>query len=210
MNKKIQKLNDKKEQLQQKIVGIEEQEPKQKILQAIGKQKYFYLKEYPHIIFDRDTSYLWPEKEFDINKIKNVELTAENFADEDEVTTLLSELQEVDYLKLKGWEIPTPYDFQSIIDKNNSDSRNSLPSLMYQNEDTLFVFGHDKTKQNTLIIVNNLLFRLYWWKGLLDPHNCGNPRGIISGIMINIIDNKEGEYEVRKMSGKLRSEQFSL
>jgi len=66
LNKKldqdIQKSKDKKEQLQQQVVVIEVQEPKQKILLAIAKQKYFYLKEYLNLIFDRDTSYLWPEK----------------------------------------------------------------------------------------------------------------------------------------------------
>ena len=90
LDKLLQQLNDKKKQLQQQVTVIEKQEPKQKILLAIAKQKYFYLKKYPNVILDRDTSYLWPEKELDISNIKT-ELTGQNLGDKNEVKSLVSQ-----------------------------------------------------------------------------------------------------------------------
>jgi len=160
MNKKldqdIQKLKDKQEQLQQQVAVIEKQKPKQKILLAIAKQKYFYLKEYPHIIFDRDTSYLWPEKELDISSIET-ELTGENLGDSDEVKSLLSELKQINYLKTQGWEIPAPFDFQSIIDNKTETNPNNLPSLVYQNNDMHFVFRVGDYNQKTILNKANRL-----------------------------------------------------
>lgn len=156
LDQNVQQLNEKKEQLQQKITVIEEQEPKQKILLAIGKQKYFYLKEYPNIIFDRDTSYIWPEKTINLSSIET-ELTGENLGDENEVSSLLSELKQVAYLKIQGWEIPAPFDFQSIIDNKTETNPNNLPSLVYQNNDMHFVFRMGGYNQNTILNKANRL-----------------------------------------------------
>jgi hypothetical protein len=145
IEKNIQQLNKQKAQLIEQIADIENKKTKQKVLTAISEQKYFYLKEYPHVIFDRDTSFLWPEKELDISKIET-ELTGGNLADSDEVKSLLCELSQIDYLKIKGWEIPAPFDFQSIIDKNSSTEPDILPSLAYKNADIHYVFrtGHEQ------------------------------------------------------------------
>ncbi len=150
LDKLLQQLNDKKKQLQQQVTVIEKQEPKQKILLAIAKQKYFYLKKYPNVILDRDTSYLWPEKELDISNIKT-ELTGQNLGDKNEVKSLLSFLKQISYLKFKGWEIPAPFDFQSIIDNTTDTNPEDLPSLMYQNEDIHFVFSSYSKKQDTIV-----------------------------------------------------------
>lgn len=214
LEENIQQLNDKKKILQGKITAIEVAKPKEKILEAISKQKYFYLKEYPHLIFDRDTSYLWADKEFDITRIKNVELTGENLADEEEVIALLSELKKNNYLKLIGWEIPAPFDFQSIVDIKTSDSINTLPNFTYKDSDTHYVMGYNYNEQKTIINKNNKLFVFHGWGRNTTNERQNVYRNFMSGVPPKtfIFDNKElDDYSIEKMrSGSLSKGQFFL
>jgi len=215
LDKNIQQLNEKKEKLHEQVSLIEEQKPKQKILEAISKQKYFYLKEYPNIIFDRDTSYLWPEKELDISSIKT-ELTGENLSDVDEVKSLLSELKEINYLKTQGWEIPAPFDFQSIIDNTTETNPNNLPSLVYQNDDIHCVFkmGGNGNGLNTILNKANRLL-------IIDCPNFGSSENY--NAYHNVIERDYSPHRIiyqdkfepswaieSKTSGSINSSQFFL
>jgi hypothetical protein len=211
----IQKLKEKQKQLQQQVAVIEKQEPKQKILLAIAKQKYFYLKEYPHIIFDRDTSYLWPEKKLDMSNIE-IELTGKNLGDSDEVKSLLTELKQSNYLKIQGWEIPAPFDFQSIIDKTTYTDPQNLPSLAYQNDDMLYVFKYT-SNPNTILNKSGRLLILcdmtYWSHYNSEIKNLYGNATEASRAVNKIIyqDKFEPSWAIEsKISGAINSAQFFL
>ncbi|KMV28476.1 hypothetical protein AB733_23405 [Photobacterium swingsii] len=209
---KIKALNVERCQIQSEIDAIADQMPKQKVLEAISKQKYFYLKELPHAIFDRDTSYLWPEKKLDTSKIK-VELTGENLADKDEVKQLADELKSIDYLSFKGWEIPTPSDLRTICDEVNRSGSNNLPCLAYKNDDIHFVSKYNH-QQNTILNYNDCLIILNEWRNHSDNHT--------ENIYLNLIQQEKPRkiiFENRfdrswtidaQTKGELQSKQFFL
>ncbi|MFS1422867.1 hypothetical protein [Shewanella sp. 10N.286.48.B5] len=215
LDQDIQKLKEKQEQLQQQVAVIEKQEPKQKVLLAIAKQKYFYLKEYPNLIFDRDTSYLWPEKELDVSNLET-ELTGKNLGDKDEVKSLLSELKKINYLKTQGWEIPAPFDFQSIIDKTTYQGNQSLPSLAYQSDDMHFVFKYQHN-QNTILNKSGRLLVLggmgYWSSYSTQIQNIYRNAIEETNPVNKIIyqDKIESSWYIEfKNSGSISSSQFFL
>jgi len=98
-------------------------------------------------------------KKADISNIET-ELTGENLGDSDEVKAILSELKQINYLKTQGWEIPAPFDFQSIIDNTTKTDPNNLPSLVYQNDDMHCVFRMGGYNQNTILNKDNRLLIL--------------------------------------------------
>jgi hypothetical protein len=165
LEQNIKQLTEKKEALEQQVSEVEEQTPKRKVLAAMAKQKYFYLKEYPNVIFDRDTSYLWHDKELDITSSTEIELTGKNLADQDEVISLTNAIKNNKYLKLKGWEIPDGYDFRSIIDVSTTESKDTLPFLLYKNDATHYAMGRSDSYLTAIVHKNNNLYALSGWSG---------------------------------------------
>lgn len=85
----------------------------EKILKAIKNQRWFFFKNKPKVLMDRDTGILWPNLQ--TFKFRRSQVTVEKYYNYEECYEITSNLSIDEY---KNWEIPSDDTLEEVYDEN--------------------------------------------------------------------------------------------